>query len=74
MQINRFQALTVTEDEHGNLVTVGTFEGAADDVASYVVAGDHDDAEHVLRHGHKLTQGQARALGAGWPKRLTYRR
>ena len=57
MQIHRFQALTVTEDEHGNLV-----------------AGDHDDAEHVLRHGHKLTQGQARALGAGWPKRLTYRR
>lgn len=74
MQINHFQSLTVTEDEHGNLVTVGTFEGAADDVASYVAAGYHDDAEHVLRHGHKLTQGQARALGAGWPKRLTYRR
>ena len=72
--MTRFHALTVTEDANGTLVTVGTFEGAADDVASYVLAGEHDDAEHVLRHGHKLTERQARALGAGWPKRLTYRR
>ena len=69
-----FQSLTVTEDEHGNAVTVGTFEGCAADVAAYIVAGEHDDADHVMRHGHKLTERQARAYGAGWPSRLTYRR
>ncbi len=72
--MTRFHALTVTEDAHGNLVTIGTYEGAAADVASYVLAGEHDDADHVLRHGMKLTERQARALGAGWPKRLSYRR
>lgn len=74
MYIHRFQAITVTEDDDGTVATIGTFEGVANDVACYIVAGAHDDAEHVLRHGSKLTERQARALGAGWPARLKYRR
>lgn len=72
--MTRFEALTVTEDKHGNPVTIATLEGAAHDVAAYIIAGEHDDAEHVLRHGMKLTERQARELGAGWPPRLAYRR
>lgn len=73
----RFAALIWTDETDGTPVTIAIAEGAALDVAAYAVQGDHAPAEdwhRITRTGYKLTEKQARAFGAGWPSRLTYRR
>ena len=69
-----YQALHHGEDDHGRPFTILVIEGAANDVAAYQLAGEHDDAAHVLAHGVKMTERAARREVGGWPVRLHYRR
>lgn len=71
---SRFRAILWTQDQHGNPLTVWIEEGAAQDVAAYAASGSHPASTNGQAFGNKLTERQARAAGAGWPDRLTYRR
>lgn len=68
-----YRALHDCESEDGTVFTVLVIEGAANDVAAYVIGGEHDEWEYVLKHGTKMTEREARKE-VGWPSRLTYRR
>jgi hypothetical protein len=73
----RFAAMIWTNDPQGEPVTVAVTEGQVRDVAAYALPGEHADAHawaEITAHGEKLTERQARQLGAGWPAFLTYRR
>ncbi len=70
----RFEAIIWTHDSDGSAVTIGVFESVAQDVAAYAAAGHHPALTNLAALGSKLTERQARAYGAGWPDRLTYRR
>ena len=68
-----YRALHVTETEDGQPVTILVQEGQANDVACYIIAGEHDCADYVLMHGTKMSERAARRE-VSWPTRLTYRR
>lgn len=74
---DRFVSMTWTTDTDGEPLTICTVEGAVRDVACYALPG-HGHSAHdwhaVARHGEKLSEARARAYGAGWPPRLSYRR
>jgi hypothetical protein len=73
----QFMALTWTAEPDGTPVTILTLQGAVADVACYALQGEHSapaDWHRLLATGYKLSEAQARALGAGWPASLTYRR
>lgn len=69
----RFEQVIHGEDDAG-LHTILVRESVADDVAAYIVQGEHCDATRALAAGSKLTEAAARKYGAGWPTRLSYRR
>lgn len=72
--MTKFRQVTITEGEDGFPVSYLAIEGAANDVAVYGLAGEHDDADLILRIGAKVTERRARSEGISWPVRLTYRR
>lgn len=72
--MKKFQQITQGETEDGTPFSLLAIEGAANDVACYITFGEEDDATVILATGHKVTEKAARAEGASWPARLTYRR
>lgn len=69
-----FETVIHDHDDADVPYTILVKEGAANDVAAYIVTGQHCDADMALKRGGKLTEAKAREFGANWPRRLTYRR
>lgn len=73
-QGGRYQAIIWTKDREGQPVTVQLIEGAAQDVAAYLMHGHHPATAGIAEHGQKISEGAARAYGGAWPAHLAYRR
>lgn len=70
----KYQAIIWTKDREGNPLTILLTEGAAQDVAAYLMPDHHPATAEIAEHGAKISEGAARAYGGSWPAHLTYRR
>lgn len=70
----RYQAIIWTKNRDGQTVTIQLIEGAAQDVAAYLIPGHHPATAGIAENGQKISEAAARSYGGSWPAHLTYRR